>query len=40
MFDLADEMDILLLAEFDGGDAFYLADKSFLDNLEEEEVEY
>lgn len=39
MFDLADEMGTLLLAEFEGGDDFYLADKSFVDNVEEE-VEY
>jgi hypothetical protein len=36
MFNRADEMDILLWAKFEDGDAFYLADKLFLDYVEEE----
>ncbi|KAF2800922.1 glycoside hydrolase family 2 protein [Melanomma pulvis-pyrius CBS 109.77] len=39
MFDLADEMGILLWSEFEFGDALYPVDKEFLDNVKEE-VEY
>ncbi|KAF2018760.1 glycoside hydrolase family 2 protein [Aaosphaeria arxii CBS 175.79] len=36
MFDLADEMGILLWSEFEFGDALYPVDKEFLDNVREE----
>ncbi|KAF2704453.1 glycoside hydrolase family 2 protein [Pleomassaria siparia CBS 279.74] len=39
MFDLADEMGILLWSEFEFGDALYPVDNEFLDNVKEE-VEY
>ncbi|KAF2267100.1 putative beta-mannosidase [Lojkania enalia] len=36
MFDLADEMGILLWTEFEFGDALYPVDQAFLDNVKEE----
>jgi beta-mannosidase len=36
MFDLADEMGILLWSEFEFGDALYPVDQAFLDNVKEE----
>ncbi|KAK7964152.1 glycoside hydrolase family 2 protein [Apiospora saccharicola] len=38
MFDLADEMGILLWTEFEFGDSFYPVDKEFLNNVYEEAV--
>ena len=39
MFDIADEMGILLWSEFEFGDALYPVDEYFLENVKEE-VEY